>query len=143
MTTDFDRYISEVTTNAVSSADDKKMTFQALEEAVKVLNPSERQMPFMGVDLKIIPDDLCTANEHIGHWLNGYNGSRHRSKRITKKLLFGTRKKAGIITKMIEKRTYVYMFDSSVFGVMHYGFGKPSVIIPKSAAVVAGLTTAG
>lgn len=138
MNPDWKNIMSEYSTSTSSLAEGKKLTLEALECVMKTL--SIPQKPFAGVDLKIVPDEFCTIYEHIGHWLNGYRGSRHRSKRITKKLLYGTRKKCGLVTAMTEKRTHAYMLDPSVFGLMHYGFGKPSMVIPKSSAIAVGLT---
>jgi hypothetical protein len=55
---------------------------------------------FMGI--KIIESPLMVDRHHVGTWLNGYRASRHRSERIKKKLLRGTRKRRARVSAMID-----------------------------------------
>jgi hypothetical protein len=57
-------------------------------------------LPLLGV--KIIASPLMVDQVHVGTWLNGYRASRHRSRRVSKKLLRGSRKRQPIIGPMIE-----------------------------------------
>lgn len=53
---------------------------------------------------RIIESPLMVEEVHIGHWLNGYRASRNRSRRIWKKLVYGTRKRRARIWPMTETR---------------------------------------
>lgn len=55
---------------------------------------------------KIIVSPLLPSQSiiYIGHWLDSYRPSKHRSQRLIKKLTQGTRTKPSIVRKMQEER---------------------------------------
>lgn len=57
---------------------------------------------FGSFGIKFISSPLMVDRQHVGYQLNGYRGSRNRSRRVQKKLIHGTRKRRPVVEPIIE-----------------------------------------
>lgn len=66
-------------------------------------------MPFMGI--KIVESLHLTECAYVADDLNGYKPSKHRSARVKKKLLCGTKKKPPLVRPIMEERPSSKMYQ--------------------------------